>query len=352
MRKMSGGLLFRLSLIVFSIITITLSFIVLMCGFVIRTLNIHFASRVMILGVRVSTFTVLLTIAITTLIISLTISLFVLRIYLKPINELKIAMNKVAKGKFEVLEEQNEAQEINELIVSYNKMVKELKHIETIAEEYTANISHEFKTPLTTIKGYLDLLSMDDISVEERDEYLSIIRIANERLIGLTNNILLLNKLGNKEIITVNTFSLDNQIREALILFESKWNEKNINVSIDLDEFIIESNEELLMSIWSNILSNAVKFTKENGNIGVSLKTEGSNAIVTIKDDGIGMSEESLKHIFKKFYQVDRSHKLEGNGLGLALVEAILDKVKGSVEVKSKLNEGTTFIIKLRKKAY
>ena len=352
MKKISGGLLFRLSFVVFSIITVTLIVILLIFVFIMDQYRIHFARNIDFLGIRISTVTLFFSIGVTSIMISLVISLFILRLYLKPINDLKVAMNEVSKGKFEILKEQSETKEMNELIVSYNKMVRELKHMETLGDDYTASISHEFKTPLATIKGYLDLLEMEDISNEEKGEYISIIRSANERLIGLTNNILLLNKIGNKEIISIESFQLDNQIRDAIILLEGKWSKKNINIDVELDEFEIESNAELVMSIWSNIISNAIKFTKENGNIKISLKTLGEKAIVSISDDGIGIGKEHIGNIFNKFYQIDKSPKIEGNGLGLSLVKGIVDKLKGKIEVESELNKGTTFTVTLNKKSY
>ena len=205
---------------------------------------------------------------------------------------------------------------------------------------------------LSPEKGYLDLLALGDNTKEEQEEYLLMIKNANERLLGLTNNILLLNKIDNREIVSICPFALDNQIREAVILLESKWKEKNLNINIELDEFLIESNEEMIMSVWTNILSNAIKFTNENGNISIKLVSHGDYAEISIADDGIGIPHDELDNIFNRFYQVDSSHTMEGNGLGLSLVKKILDKVKGSINVYSEIDTGTTFIIKLKKKSY
>lgn len=352
MRKLSGKLLFRLSLIVFLTIFFTIGFIIFSSLTLLKIYKFTFADNIDINGVRISTITFFSSIIMIGMLISFAIAIFFLKNYLKPINDLKVAMNKVSKGEFEFLEEQKETKEINELIVSYNKMVKELKHMENISEEYTANISHEFKTPLATIKGYLDLLALGDNTKEEQEEYLLMIKNANERLLGLTNNILLLNKIDNREIVSICPFTLDNQIREAVILLESKWKEKNININIELDEFLIESNEEMIMSVWTNILSNAIKFTNENGNISIKLVSHGDYAEISIADDGIGIPHDELDNIFNRFYQVDSSHTMEGNGLGLSLVKKILDKIKGSINVYSEIDTGTTFIIKLKKKSY
>ena len=352
MKKLSGKLLFRLSMIVFFTIFFTIGFITCSAVVLLKIFKFTFADNIDINGVKVSIISFLLTIIVLCMIISFFIAIFFLKNYLKPVNDLKVAMNKVSKGEFEYLEELKETREINELIVSYNKMVKEIQHMGTISEEYTANISHEFKTPLATIKGYLDLLVLGDNTKEEQEEYLMMIRNANERLLALTNNILLLNKVDNREIVKISPFALDNQIREAIIMLENKWKEKNIEINIELDEFLIESNEEMLMSVWTNILSNSIKFTEDKGHINVKLVSHGEYAEVTIDDDGIGIAQEDLEKIFDRFYQVDNSHKVEGNGLGLALVKKIIDKTKGSISVYSEIDTGTTFVIKLNKKSY
>ena len=123
-------------------------------------------------------------------------------------------------------------------------------------------------------------------------------------------------------------------------------------MNISLDEFIIESNKELLSSVWINLINNAIKFTHDDGNITVELKANENEAIVKVIDDGIGINEKEYEHIFERFYQIDKSHKLEGNGLGLALVKRIIDKIKGKIVVRSVEGEGTEFIVTINKKSY
>ena len=135
-------------------------------------------------------------------------------------------------------------------------------------------------------------------------------------------------------------------------MLESRFDEKNIKVEVNVEEFQIESSKSLLMSVWTNLLDNAVKFTDENGEIVVSLKSCGDKATIIISDNGIGMKEEDLKRVFERFYQADKSHNSEGNGLGLSLVKGIIDKVKGSISVESVYQQGTTFVIELNKKSY
>ena len=137
------------------------------------------------------------------------------------------------------------------------------------------------------------------------------------------------------------------QIRETIILLQSSWETKQIEFDLDLPDCMIVSDEELLQQVWMNIINNAIKFSNNNGKISVQLKSHSHYISINIIDYGCGMDEETLKHIFDKFYQGDKSHSKEGNGLGLALVKRIVSLCKGEVTAKSKLNEGTTITVNL-----
>ena len=132
------------------------------------------------------------------------------------------------------------------------------------------------------------------------------------------------------------------------MLYEKQWEEKGIEIETVLDEeIIVEGDEELLMMVWSNLISNAVKFTERDGKISVSLTKANGRAIVTVTDNGYGMTKETADRIFEKFYQGDTSHATEGNGLGLALVKRIMDITKGEITVESEPGKGSVFTVKL-----
>ncbi len=352
MTKLSGKFYFRLTTIIFT--TLFLTFIVfngILIALFMATGN-EFPKNFFFNGISVNFVNFMITAAIASLLVGGVFGLFFIKGFINPLHELKVSMNKVSKGEFIKMENKYETKEIGELVYSFNKMVDELSHMENLSNEYSANISHEFKTPLSTIKGYITLLEMGVDSKEEEKEYINYIKTATERLNNLTNNILLLNKVDNMEIMNLESFSLDDQIRDVVISLENEINKKNLNIKIELDKFKIESCKDLLMSVWYNLLTNAIKFTKEEGKIDISLKNNNNEAIIVIKDNGIGMKEEDIEKIFERFYQVEKSHNIEGNGLGLSLVKTIIDKVKGTITVESELNKGTIFIIKLNKKGY
>ncbi len=185
-----------------------------------------------------------------------------------------------------------------------------------------------------------------DLSPKERQEYSRLIIESTRQLSSLSSNILKLSKLENQEyIVDKSQFGLDEQIRQALLLLEAQWNDKNINLDLDLEPVVFYGNEDLLMQVWLNLLGNAIKFTDRGGGIAVHLSTTGHAVTVTITDSGIGMTEEVMKHIFVKFYQGDKSRSAEGNGLGLPLVRRIVELCGGEVSVESKVGEGSVFVV-------
>ena len=291
----------------------------------------------------------LLAISYTLIFISIMVTMFSKK-FLMPIRNLNYATGEVAKGNFNIkLPIPNEF-ELASLTAKFNTMVKELNSIETLRNDFISNVSHEIKTPIATIQGFSNLLKDDTLSKEDRDEYLDIIISETSRISNLTSNILKLTKLETQEIITDKVaFSLDEQLRHSVLLLQRDLSEKNLDIDIDLDEVEIYSNEDLLQQVWINLISNAIKFTDENGKISIQLMDTEDTATVKITDTGIGMNAESINHIFDKFYQADKSHSSNGNGLGLALVKRIVDLCDGTIRVKSMLGEGSSFTVELPK---
>lgn len=290
----------------------------------------------------------LIFIIIVSLLLGIIISIYLIRRFLNPINELKKITTKVANGNFNVQITNIPQNEMGELIKNFNVMVSELQKNETLKSDFISNVSHEFKTPLATIQGYATLLQDETLSEDEKNKYVNNIIQSTVKLTSLVNNILKITKIDNQKIsIEKNYFKLDEQIRESILLFEKEWTNKNIEFDINLDALSIHADKELLSNVWNNLIGNAIKYSNENSTIKVSLNQEDDFVVFIIKDNGQGIPEESIPYIFDKFYQADSSHSSEGNGLGLALVKKIVSLSNGSVSVSSKLNEGSTFTIKL-----
>lgn len=269
---------------------------------------------------------------------------------LSPLVKISGALMEVGKGNFNIklAEDQHYVPELKMMSHNFNIMVNELNNIETFRNDFIANVSHEFKTPVASIEGYSMLLQGSSLTEEERKEYTQKILNNTKRLSNLVGSILQISRLENQGlIVTKNKFKLDEQLRQALLLLESKWSNKNIDLDIDLDCIVFNGNEELLMQVWINIFGNAIKFSPDNGTITCSLKQSANCVTAKISDTGPGISKDIQKYIFDKFYQGDKSHSSEGNGLGLALVKRVIDLCEGSIEVQSDLGIGSTFVIKL-----
>ncbi len=234
----------------------------------------------------------------------------------------------------------------------FNKMAEEFSSIETLRTDFIADVSHELKTPLAVIRNYGTLLKSEKLTDEQRFEYANAITDATRRLSDMMTNILKLNRLENQQIYPQKReLDLGEQLCECLLEYESVWEKKEINIETEIAENItVKEDGELLLLIWNNLFSNAFKFCREGGTVSIKLDTIDEWARVSVSDTGIGMSAEVGAHIFEKFYQGDFSRATEGNGLGLPLVKRVLDIVGGETTVESKVDEGTTFTVKIRRK--
>ena len=238
----------------------------------------------------------------------------------------------------------------NVIIDYFNRMVQELSGMETLRTDFIANVSHELKTPLAVIQNYGTMLQQPNLSEEDRRDYARTVTNASQRLASLITNILKLNKLENQQIYPKKErFDLGEQLCECLLGFENAWETKNLEIETDMEDGVtVESDPELLSLVWNNLFSNAIKFTEEGGTIGLKLHTENGHAVVEVSDTGCGISPEVGAHIFEKFYQGDSSHATQGNGLGLALVKRVVDIIGGEIGVRSELDKGSTFTVRIK----
>lgn len=269
---------------------------------------------------------------------------------INPLRKITEATKKVATGNLKVKVDVDRKDEIGELAQNFNIMVDELNSIEYLRKDFISNISHELKTPIASIQGFAKLLSDDNLSKEEKEEYINIILEETQRLSNLSSNMLKLSKLEKQEIVTNKTeYRLDNQIRKAIIMLDEKINSKKIKISLDSSEVSIYEDEDLIMEIWINLINNAIKYSNEKGEIKIKVIEEENDVKVSIKDEGIGIPKDKQERIFEKFYQVENSRAGEGSGLGLAIVKRIVDLIKGKIEVESKEKQGTKIIVSIPK---
>ena len=265
----------------------------------------------------------------------------------KPVQVMTRAHERVQEGDFTVRLPDNQPGEMGELMRSFNDMTEALGSTAYLQKDFISSISHEFKTPIASIRGFAKLLQMPGLSEEQKAEYISMIAQESDRLSRLSETLLRLSALEQQTALaSLSSFSLDEQLRQVILRLEPNWSHKDIDWQLDLQEVSITSDQELLNQVWVNILQNAIKFSSEGSEIAVRVFRDG-NAIVEVEDHGCGMTEEAQQRIFDKFYQADKSRKQEGVGLGLSLVKRIVDMMGGEIKVTSQVGVGSTFRVEL-----
>ena len=277
---------------------------------------------------------------------------FLSRLFFDPIKKLRHAMSKVAEGDFTTkLNTKSSSREILDIYAGFNLMTDELRSTEVLQMDFVSNVSHEFKTPLNAIEGYSTLLQDCENLTPQQREYVDKIVFNTQRLSSLTGSMLLLSKLENQQIPTGQTwYSLDEQIRQSIVAMEPVWAEKDIEFDVEMTAVRYFGNEPLMRHVWSNLLSNAVKFSPQGGLVQMGLTQADKSITFWIEDAGPGIPEAAIDHIFGRFYQADSSHKQEGNGLGLALVDRILRLEGGRIEVEKGREVGCRFTVYLENK--
>lgn len=264
-----------------------------------------------------------------------------------PIRTLTRATKQIASGNFDVqVNIRNRAEEFEELQNNFNLMARELQANEYLKKDFVSGVSHELRTPLSVIGGYAKLLREDNmLTEEERREYLDLIISETDRLTDLTSNMLRLSRMDSEQIQPRReTFSLDEQLRQAVLLLEPKWSAKDLEMDVDLPEISWEGDAELLIQVWTNLIGNAVKYTDE-GEIRIRAEETGEAVRVTVEDTGCGMEPEVLARAFDRFYQADTSRRREGSGLGLAIVRRIVELHGGTVTAESEPGKGSRFTV-------
>lgn len=343
-KKYKNKLYFKLTFFIFG----TFLAIILMTSIILLLFLLTPLAKFLIRGFTSMSLIILISTFSACLILGSFLCFILIRRILSPLVELSNKSILVAKGDFNIsVLEESSLPELQELLQNFNIMVKELSKVETLSNDFISNVSHEFKTPLAIIRSNVNILENTNLNDEEKAACLHKINVSTEKLSSLISNVLKLSKLDNQTISLNNVpFRLDEQIRKSLLNQSIQLETKNIDLDLNLDECIINADEEFLAPLWDNLISNAIKFSSNNGTIGIDLKTLDNQDIqVTIWDNGIGMNEETQKHIFDRFYQGETSHIKEGNGLGMAIVAKILNVYDATITCESKLSKGTKFII-------
>lgn len=271
-------------------------------------------------------------------------------IIVKPLTRLTNAIKELSNGNYNVRVDNVGQDEISKLNQGFNQMARQLAKQDETRQKFISDISHEFQTPLTSIQGFANILKEENLPKEQRVKYANIILYNSKRLSSLAKNMLQLTLLDREEIeLELTNYSLVEQMNRVISTQENQAMEKNIEIVFEMPkkEIFIEGDEQRLEQVWTNIISNAIKYTNEGGLITITMKKNSKDIEISIEDTGIGMSKEVVSHIFERFYREDKARNVEGNGLGLAIVKSIVDLHHGKIDILSQVDVGTNFIVRL-----
>lgn len=278
-------------------------------------------------------------IVLVSLVVGALLSIPVVQFQLFPLKRLIHEMNRLASGDFHARIHFRKIITLMpsyaEMETSFNQMATELESTEMLRSDFVNNFSHEFKTPIVSIAGFARLLQKGQLDEQQQKEYLSAIAEESMRLSHMATSVLNLTRLENQSSLTdVTRYNVSEQIRACILLLENTWNEKNIEWSLDFEEYEIDANEEQLKEVWINLLDNAIKFSPREETIELTACIRKSMLQVTISNRG-EIPEDTLPRIWHKFYQGDESHSSAGNGIGLAIVRRIAELHGGSVSAEN-----------------
>lgn len=286
------------------------------------------------------------------LIFSLLAMLIVARRMIQPITVLTEATRKMANERFDEPIAISSKDEIGQLAKSFQIMADRLKETDQVRKDFISHVSHDFQSPLQNIQGYAQLLADESITQTDRTHYAEIVELESKRLSALTKQLLYLTSLDHQAYQpTFKRVSIKEQIEHTIRQNEWRFEELQLDIRMDMPELQTQGNPDMLMQLWDNLITNAVKYNQPNGFIHINGYELNNELHVTIKDSGIGMTVEQAEKAFDRFYRADlsRTREKEGTGLGLAIVSEIVKRHRGSVEIESELGVGTLIHITLPK---
>ena len=285
--------------------------------------------------------------AIVVLVVSFIVIYFVTTSLVNPLRQMAAATRAFAKGDFSVRVPVEGDDEIGRLASAFNNMATELALTESARRSFTANVSHELKTPMTTIGGFVDGILDGTIPPERQNHYLRIVSSEVQRLSRLVRNMLTLSQIEvGERTIQLTEVEITSLVTNTLIGFEQRLEEKRIEVEgLDTDRYWVLADADLIQQVVYNLIDNAVKFVNEGGTLSFDFYTEGENIMVAVRNTGTGVLPEEIPRLFDRFYKTDKSRSLDktGVGLGLYIVQTIVNQHKGDLIVQSVEGEYTEF---------
>ncbi len=287
-------------------------------------------------------------------VIALVMMLFLSRKITAPIRKISAAAKQLAAGDFTQRVDVSADDEIGQLAQTFNEMADSLEKSEDMRKNFVSDVSHELRTPMTTITGFVEGVLDETIPPERQKFYLKIVLDESKRLSKLVTNLLDISRISSEQKkLELSHFDINEMIRVAVIGFEKRFNEKKLEVNafFEQETETVVAEKDSIHRVVNNLLDNAIKFSYENGKIDITTTRRGDKIAISVRNTGVGISEENRKSIFERFFKQDKSRSVNksGVGLGLYLVKSIIQKHGETITVDSRENEYAEFTFTLKK---
>lgn len=276
----------------------------------------------------------------------------------KPITDMNQVVRRYSKGEFDLrVEDHGDSDEVSQLGKSFNIMADGLNTLEEARRSFVANVSHELRSPLTSMRGFLEAMQDGTIPIEEQGKYLDIVINENRRMTAMVNDLLDLARIESGQVLLkTEPFDINELTTRTLLTFEARVDAKKLNVELELGDkkLMVDADPAQIAQVLRNLIDNAIKFTPDGGTLTLSTRAEKKHAVVSVRDSGKGIDKKSIPHLFERFYKEEKAHtpgESAGTGLGLSIVRRIIDQHDQEITVESEPGKGTCFTFTLKRAA-
>ena len=273
----------------------------------------------------------------------------------RPFMEINEIVQQYSKGDYNIRIPISSVEESTQLAVSFNNMADQLKDLEATRRSFVANVSHELRSPLTSMKGFLEAMQDGTIGPDEYEKYIGIVLSETKRMAVMVNDLLDLARIeSGKTAIKLEIFDINELIRRTLITFEARIYEHHMEVDVKFaqEQYYVEADSAQISQVLRNIIDNAIKYSPDDSKLRIATYAMRREIYVSIQDSGQGIPEEDIPHVFDRFYKVEKAHTpsvQSGTGLGLSIVKRIIDQHNQTITLKSARGKGSTFTFTLKR---
>ncbi len=273
----------------------------------------------------------------------------------KPVVEMNNAVKRFTKGDYDARVRIRDSDEVGQLGKSFNDMADEINNLEQSRRSFVANVSHELRSPLTSMRGYLEAIEDGTIPPEEQPHYLQIVIAENKRMSSMVNDLLDLARIeSGQTVFKPERFDIHDLIVRTLLTFEARITTKELEVNVDFpkDRMFVWADQNQIAQVIRNLVDNAIKFTPDQGRLTVSTSANKRMVVIRVQDSGQGIAPEDVPHVFDRFYKGEKAHTPTGvasTGLGLSIVKRIIEQHGQNIYVESRIGKGAAFIFTLKR---